>query len=593
MRRLLIPLAVAAAVVAGVAALAYRSQGPKADLVWTSGPEVATLDPGKMTALGDHRVAAALFEGLTVLDPDDLRPRPGVAYRWDISEDRKTYTFHLRPDARWSDGRPVTAEDFAWSWRRVLDPRTAADYAYMLYPIRGAKAYFEAAVKDAAAADWSTVGVRVEGPRRLTVHLAEPTAYFLDLAAFGTYLPVRRDAIEQHGDRWTFPPNLVSNGAYRLTEWQFRSRMRWEKNPHYWNAAAVALERIEVRVFEHVNTALLAYETGAVDLTTVVPALARQPLLKARDTGERRDVHHGEDLGTYFYRFNCTREPLTDVRVRQALALALGREPIIERATRGGERPATALVPPGMAGYPGVPGLVEDVAQARRLLAEAGHPGGEGIGELSILVNRGLGHVPVAEMIQQQWRERLGLNVRIEQVEWKVFLDMIHKLDYQIARAGWYGDYVDPNTFLDMFLSGGGNNETGWSNAEYDALIGAAARETDPAARMAVLARAERLLLREVPIMPIYVYTTTMLVRPGLQGVTPNLMNRIDFSRLRWRPRSGRTQARADVGFLKLLRGGSGDLATPQAGWHGSPKGGRVGHRVSTAAPAGLPCHPR
>ena len=537
MRRLLIPLAVAAAVVAAVAVLAHRSQGPKADLVWTGGPEVASLDPGKMTALGDHRVAAALFEGLTVLDAGDLRPRPGVACRWDVSDDRKTYTFHLRPDARWSDGRPVTAEDFAWSWRRVLDPKTAADYAYMLYPIRGAKAYFEAAVKDPATADFATVGIRVEGPLRLTVELVEPTAYFLDLAAFGTYLPVRRDMIEAYGDRWTFPPNIISNGAYRLTEWQFRSRMRWQKNPYYWNAANVALERIEARVFEHVNTALLAYETGAVDLTTLVPSLARQPLLAASDAGQRRDVLHGEDLGTYFYRFNCTRKPLTDVRVRQALALAISREPIIERATRGGERPATALVPPGMAGYPSVPGLSEDVQKARRLLAEAGHPGGSGIGELAILVNRGLGHVPVAEMIQQQWRERLGLDVRIEQVEWKVFLDMTRKLDYQIARAGWYGDYVDPNTFLDMFVTDGGNNETGWSNAEYDALIAQAARETDPTVRLAVLARAERLLMREVPVVPIYVYTTTMLIRAGLEGVTPNLLNRIDFSRLRWRPR--------------------------------------------------------
>ncbi|GAH32804.1 unnamed protein product, partial [marine sediment metagenome] len=189
------------------------------------------------------------------------------------------------------------------------------------------------------------------------------------------------------------------------------------------------------------------------------------------------------------------------------------------------------------------------VQEARRLLAEAGHAGGKGIGELSILVNRGLGHVPVAEMIQQQWRERLGLDVRIEQVEWKVFLDMTQKLDYQIARAGWYGDYVDANTFLDMFVTGGGNNETGWSNAQYDALIEEAARETDSTKRTAVLTRAERLLLREVPIVPIYVYTTTMLVRPGLQGMTPNLLNRIDFGRLRWEARDAEAEPVAP-GFM-------------------------------------------
>ncbi|MBE3069592.1 MAG: peptide ABC transporter substrate-binding protein, partial [Planctomycetes bacterium] len=361
MRRFLIPLALAAAAVVGMALWAYRTQGPPADLVWTGGPEVATLDPAKMTALADSRVAAALFEGLTVLDPRDLRPRAGVAERWDVSADGLTYTFHLRPDARWSDGRPVTAEDFDWSWRRVLDPKTAAEYAYMLYPIRGAKAYYEAALKSPASADWGKVGVRVEGPRRLVVSLEQPTAYFLSLAAFATYLPVRRDAIETHGERWTFPPHLVSNGPYRLAEWRFRSRMRWEKNPYYWDAASVALDRIEVRVFEDTNTALLAYETGAVDLTTVVPALAIQPLLADRDAGRRSDVTHAVNLGTYYYRFNCTKKPTDDPRVRRALALAIDRKAIIERAARGGQQPTGCFVPPGLAGYESPPGLVEDL----------------------------------------------------------------------------------------------------------------------------------------------------------------------------------------------------------------------------------------
>ena len=536
MRRLLLSLVLASAVVVGTVLLAHRTQGPPADLVWTGGPELATLDPAKMTALADGRVASALFEGLTVLDPRDLTPRPGVADRWDISADRRTYTFHLRPEARWSDGRGVTADDFAWSWRRVLDPKTTAEYAYMLYPIRGAKAYYEAAVKDPEKADFSTVGVRVDGPHRLIVDLEQPTAYFLDLTAFSTCLPVRRDVVERHGKRWTFASNIVSNGPYRLAEWQFRSRMRWQKNPHYWNAASVALERIEVRVFEDMNTALLAYETGAVDMTTVVPALAIEPLLEARRAGRRSDVLYATNLGTYFYRFNCTVKPLDDVRVRRALALAIDRRAIIERAARGGQQPATVLVPPGMPGYPRVEGLTEDVDEARRLLAEAGYPGGRGVAELAILVNKGSGHVPVAEMIQQQWRDRLGLGVRIEQVEWKVFLDTVHRLKYQIARAGWYGDYVDPNTFLDMFVTGGGNNETGWSSAVYDGLIERAAREADPEVRLEVLARAERLLLHEVPIVPIYVYTTTLLVRPGIEGVEPNLMNRIGFELLRRTP---------------------------------------------------------
>jgi len=534
MRTLILSLALAAAAVVGATLLAYRSRGPAPDLVWTGGTEVTTLDPGTMTALNDGRVAGALFEGLTVLDADTLEPKPAVADRWDLSPDSLTYTFHLRPEAKWSDGRPVTAEDFVWSWRRVLTPATAAEYAYMLYPIRGAKAYYETAVKDPASADWSQVGIRADGPHRLVVTLVQPCAYFLDLTAFHTYMPVPRETVETYGERWTLPPHIVSNGAYRLVSWTFRSRMVWEKNPHYWNGDNVALGRIEVRVFEQPNTALLAYETGVVDLTTEVPALSVQPLLEAQRAGRRSDVMFGPRLGTYFYRFNCTFGPLKDARVRRALVLAITRKPIIDRAARGNQQPAHAFVPPGMRGYEPPEGIPEDVEEARRLLAEAGYPGGEGLPELSILVNRGADHRPIAEVVQEQWRKNLGIRVRIEEVEWKVFLDMIHRLDYQIARAGWFGDYLDPNTFLDMFVTEGGNNETGWSNPQYDARIEAAAREADLARRADLFRQAERLLLREVPIMPIYYYTSAFLVRPGLEGVVPSRLNRIEFERLRW-----------------------------------------------------------
>ncbi|MBM4017982.1 MAG: peptide ABC transporter substrate-binding protein [Planctomycetes bacterium] len=533
MRRFLIPLALAVAVTLATAMLAFRTRGPRADLIWTAGGEVTTLDPALMTALQDGRVAAALFEGLTVWDPRTREVRPGVARAWDVSADGLVYTFHLRPEARWSDGRPVTAGDFDYSWRRALDPKTAAQYAYMLYPIRGAKAYYDSAAKGEGGGA-SAVGIRPEGPHRLVVLLEQPCAYFLDLAAFSTYLPVRRDCIEAHGKQWTRPPAIISNGAYRLAEWRFRSRMVWEKNPHYWDAPSVALERVELRVFDHPNTALNAYETGAADLTAIVPAIAIQPLLAARGAGRRRDVLHETNLGTYFYRFNCSRPPFSDARVRRALALAVDRRQIIERAARGGQVAAFVLVPPGLPGYQSPAGLREDADEARRLLAEAGYPGGRGLGEPAILINKEGDHGRVAELVQQQWRDRLGLDVRIEQVEWKVFLDTVRRLNYQAARAGWYGDYVDPNTFLDMFVTGGGNNDTGWSDAEYDACIAGAARTTDPAARERAFQRAEAILLRDVPIVPLYFYTTTMLARPGLEGFVPNLMNRVDFALLRW-----------------------------------------------------------
>lgn len=538
MPRLLLLLAIVVALAAGTLLLAVRTQGPRADLVWTAGPEVETLDPAKMTALQDGRVAEALFEGLTVPRSPDLKPVPGVAERWDISPDGLTYTFHLRKNACWSDGRPVTAEDFVYAWRRVLTPAVAASYAYMIFDyVRGAKAYYDAAAKDPARADWSKVGVRTDGPYTLIVELEHPTAYFLDLVAFDTYLPVRRDNVERWGPRWTYAPNLISNGAYRLAEWQYRSRMIWEKNPHYWNRDAVALGRIELRLFEDQNTALMAYETGAVDLTAIVPALAQEPLLEARKAGRRTDVLHAVNFGTYFYRFNCSRAPFNDPRVRRALALAVDRRMIIDRGARGGQEPATTLVPPGVAAYPRPAGVTEDVAEARRLLAEAGYPGGRGLREFAVVVNKGLGHVPIAELVQQQWRDRLGVSVRIEQVEWKFFLDKVQKIDYDVARGSWYGDYIDPNTFIDLFVTGGGNNQTGWSSARYDALVRQAARETDPAARLQRLADAERILLDEMPVLPLYFYTTMMLVRPGLEGVDGNLRNRIDFGALRWKTR--------------------------------------------------------
>ncbi len=537
MRRLLLPLALAVLLAAGMVGVASRTRGPPADLVWTAVAEVRTLDPARMTAVQDGRAGAALYEGLTVLDPRTLAPRPGVAERWDVSDDGLTYTFHLRPEARWSDGRPVTAGDFAYAWRRVLEPETAAEYVYMLWPIRGAKAWYEAraAGRTPPAED---LGIRTDGARRLVVELESPTAYFLSLAAFSTCLPVRRDAVEdekgRERPRWTFPPNLISNGAYRLVRWAFRSHMRWERNPHYWNADAVALDAIETRVYEEPTAGLMAYETGALDLLTSVPPLVVQPLREARDAGRRKDVLVMANLATYFYRFNCTRPPFDDVRVRRALALAIDRRAIIERAARGGQMPATTFVPPGFEDYPAPPGLDEDAEAARALLAGAGAAGDAPRTDLVILVNKGGGHVPVAEMIQAQWRDRLGISARIEQVEWKVFLDKVHRLDYQIARAGWFGDYVDPNTFLDMFVAGGGNNDTGWSSAAYDEAIRRAAAERDPETRLRTLAEAEAVLLAEVPIVPIYHYTSALLVRPGLRGIYPNLLNRIDFSLVRW-----------------------------------------------------------
>jgi len=521
-----------------------------ADLRFSQGAEIATLDPAKMTALIDGRVASALFEGLTVVEPKTQRARPGVARSWDVSPDGLVYTFHLRDDARWSDGSRVTAEDFLYSWRRVLDVRTAAQYNYMLFPIRGAEAFAKAtaASPSGTSSPLPDLGIEVVSPTELRVTLNQPTHYFVELVAFSTYLPVKRSCVETVRDgktvddkQWVFPGRIVSNGAYVLKAWVYKSRMRLAKNPHYWNRDAVRLKTIDIFPIEELNTCLVGYERGELDFITALPTLGAEELLRRQKAGKRSDFAVAPNLGTYYYRFNCTHKPLDDPRVRKAFALSLDKQEIVTKAGRIGQPVTGVLVPPGVPGYTGTKGLGRDPEEARRLLAEAGFPGGKGFPKLALLYNTSEGHKKIAELAQVSWRRELGITVELTNVEWKVFLDRCNKLDYDIARAGWYGDYVDPNTFLDMFVTGGGNNNTGWSNAEYDRLIAEAAHTLDAAERMRVFRRAEVILTEhEVPILPIYNYVGAMLVKPHVKGWHPNLRNDILFQDL-WldRPEAG------------------------------------------------------
>jgi len=523
----------------------------RADLRFSQGAEVATLDPAKMTALIDGRVASALFEGLTVVEPATQKARPGVARSWDVSPDGLVYSFRLRDDARWSDGSPVTAGDFRYAWRRALHARTAAQYNYMLFPIRGAEAFAKATAARLSgdAVPLPDVGIEVVSPTELRVLLNQPTHYFLELVAFSTYLPVKQSCVETVRDgktvddkQWVFPGRIVSNGPYVLTEWVYKSRMRLTKNPHYWNRDAVRVGTIDIFPIEELNTCLVGYERGELDFITAIPTLAAEELLRRHKAGKRPDFAVAPNLGTYYYRFNCTRKPLDDPRVRKALALALDKQEIVTKAGRIGQPVTGVLVPPGVPGYTGAEGLGHDPELARRLLTEAGFPGGKGFPKLALLYNTSEGHKKVAELAQVSWRRELGVTVELTNVEWKVFLDRCNKLDYDVARAGWYGDYVDPNTFLDMFVTGGGNNNTGWSNAEYDRLIARAARTLDAGERMRVFRDAEVILTeQEVPILPIYNYVGAMLAKPHVKGWHPNLRNDILFQEL-WveRPEAGR-----------------------------------------------------
>lgn len=490
----------------------------RADLVFVNGAEPETLDPAIITGQPEGRVVHALFEGLCAFDADG-RAKPGVAERWDVSADGRTYTFHLREDAKWSDGRELTAHDFVRSWQRTLTPATGSQYNYLLYPIRNAEAFAAGNISD-----FREVGVKAIDDRTLRVELENATPYFLDLCAFPTLHPVPVDLIERVGDDWVKPGNLIGNGAFRLEAWNINDHIRLRKNPHYWNHANVALETIDVLPISDANVAFNFYASGLADLV-MDKGLAPPALLD--DLKKRRDFHAAPFLGIYFLRFNSEKGPFTDPRVRKAFSLAVDKQRIVEKITRAGEIAAPGFVPPGIAGYTGTEGLSFDPPAARALLADAGFPDGAAFPLVNYLYSKSDLNEAIAVELQNMWREQLGVTVNLVRQEWKVYLNSLSLLDYDIARSSWVGDYPDPNTFLDMFLTGGGNNRTGWSSSRYDQLIAEAASELDPKKRFEILKTAEDLLVTEaVPICPIYYYVGIQLYDPDkLGGIRANVLD--------------------------------------------------------------------
>ena len=491
---------------------------PRADLVFINGAEPETLDPALITGQPEGRLVNALFEGLLRFDCHG-KSTPGVASSWEISHDRKTYTFHLRPDARWSDGKRVTAGDFVASWRRTLDPVTASAYSYQLFAVEGAEEYARG-----TQPDFSKVGVSAPDESTLRVRLRQPTPYFLDLCAFPTLYPVRTDLIARDGDGWVKPGRLVGNGAFLLEDWRINDRVSLRKNPVYWDAPSVRLRTVDVLPISKANVAYNFYAAGQADLL-MDKGLAPPSLLDALK--ERPDFHAAPFLGSYFLRFNCAKGPFTDVRVRKAFSMALDRKRLTTKITRAGESPAVSFVPPGIPGYRPPEGLLENTAAARRLLAEAGYTGGRGFPLTTYLYSEGELNEGVAVELQAMWREVLGVTVQLARQEWKVYLNSLGSLDFGIARSSWVGDYPDPNTFLDLFLSGSGNNRTGWSNPAYDALIHRAAGEGDPGARFAILREAEEMLIRrELPLAPLFFYVGIQLYDDArLGGIEANVLD--------------------------------------------------------------------
>lgn len=502
----------------------------RAELVFVNGAEPEILDPALITAQSTGRIAYALLEGLTSFD-ERARPQPGVAERWEVSGDGRVYRFFFRRNAVWSNGDPVTSEDFLFSWRRALSPETASEYASQFYPIVNAQAFNEGKLKD-----FSEVGVKAKGPWELEVTLESATPFFPDLCAFVTYLPVHRGTVERFSDWASRPEHFVGNGAYLLKEWRLFDRVRLVKSPSYWNGDVVAMRSIDVLPSSKPATAFNLYATGQADLM-MDKGLAPTPLMDALK--KRMDFHASPFLGTYFIRFNCTKAPFSDPRVRLACSLVVDRESIVSKITRAGETPALSFVPPGTGhGYEPPAGLGRDAVLARKLLAEAGFPGGRGFPVFEYLY-KGDSDLDrdIAVELQGMFERELGIRMQLRAQEWTVYLAAQSALDYDVCRSSWVADYNDPNTFLNMFVTGDGNNRTGWSHSEYDGWVARAGREVDGVRRFDCFAKAEEILLRrEAPVCPLYFYVGIQFYDPErLEGIVPNLLDEHPLRFVRWK----------------------------------------------------------
>jgi len=496
---------------------------PPADVTIINNGEPETLDPALLTGIPEMRIVIGLFEGLVRLDPKTAQPIPGLAETWEISPDGKIYTFHLRTNLVWSTGEPIRADDVVYSWIRALSPETASDYAGQLYYLKNAEDFNAGKIKDA-----SLVGIHAPDPFTVRVELKNPTAFFLDVCTLPVTYVVPRQTIEKYGDRWMMVKPLPSSGSYELAFWRLNDKVRLKKNLRYWDATNTQSDVIDILPMGSPSTSFDLYEQGAVDIIwdkEVVPAELLDVLMK------RPDAHRFDYLGTYWISFNVTRKPFDNPLVRKALALAVDRDSIVKKVMRGEERPVSHIVPDGTANYTSPEGLNYDPALAKKLLAEAGYPDGKGFPRFEYIFNAAAGggvktHEDIAVELQQMWHDTLGINMELQPVEWKVWLSSTAHLDYDVGRGDWIGDYDDPNTFLDLFLSDSGNNRTGWKNKNYDVLVDEANQQTDLKQREKLFQQAETILVRdELPIVPLYIYAGMNYYHTNISGIYQNILD--------------------------------------------------------------------
>ena len=490
------------------------SLAAKKILNYGNGAEPQDLDFQIVTGVPEHRLAITFFEGLVSEDPQ-LNVIPGVAEKWEVSPDGLVYTFHLRADAKWSNGDPVTAEDFVQSYRRMITPALAAEYSYMLWLVVGAEDYNKGKL-----ADFAQTGFKALDPRTLQLTLRQAAPFLLHAMNHYAWFPLHIPTLKKFGalDRtstpWSRPENFVGNGPYALKEWRPNQKIVAVRSPTYWDRAAVKIDEIHFFPVELADTEERMFRTGQLHVTNEVPLTKIPVYQREQPDSIRIDPYNG----IYFYRFNVKRKPFDDVRVRRALALALDRETLVKKVTLADEQPAYDFTPPDLLGYVSRHSFKADLAEAKRLLAEAGYPDGKGFPKAELLYNTLEKHRTIAEALQQMWRKNLGIDITLFNQEWKVYIDAQHSQNYQFQRAGWIADYVDPHVFFDIWETGGGNNDTNWGNPEYDRLLRTALDTTTTAARYEVYQQMEKILIDEMPVMPIFFYTRARLISPKVKG---------------------------------------------------------------------------
>mgnify|MGYP006279035661 CR=1 FL=1 len=565
---------------------------PPAELTVLNRSEFNTVDPQRMSYLHDLRLAYSIYEPLVRWDneSESFDIVPAAASGWTVSGDGLEYEFRIREEASWSNGEPLTARDFVFSWRRGMLPDTVADYSGFFMHIEGAREFFDfrteqlesyadrpESEKSAAAAAAlyeealayfdERVGLEAVDSKTLRVRVERPIAYFLDLCAFGVFSPVNPGLLLEHrrfnaetgridqGTDWTKPPLLVTNGPYVPVSWRFKREMYLQLNPHYWNPGMVRSETVKIIPITDPNTSVLAFETGVADWSSDVTVDYVAEMLDAKERGEYDAIQAFGTFGTYFWSFNCEPtfgngrvNPFHDARVRRAFVMATDKRELTENVKRSGEEPARVFVPPGsIPGFGNPEGLPYDPERAREELRAAGWEdrNGDGVPEneagtpfpvVEMLFSTGSYHDDIALAMGRMWEQHLGVRTRLEGKELKVYKDNLKKRQYMVARGGWFGDYGDPTTFLDLHRTGDGNNDRGYSDAAFDAMMDRAAAEVDAGERMRILEEAERYTMEEtLPILPVWHYNYYYLFHPPVKDGAPNpggLMGISDHPRL-------------------------------------------------------------